>query len=379
MKDYEKVFFSLLRKAMWGTPVEVPEGFDEWDKVVKLAKTQSVLGVVGDAMVSDEGVSSCLDAGQKAGIRNFIMSNLMAHGKLNGVLSMIVARLREEGVESVLLKGQGLARYYPKPELRQCGDIDLYVGQENYAKAYDVFKPMASEIDDRKAMDVGKHYHVSFGRIMVEVHRYCNEYPSKKLDAVFQAASKEGLGRDTVAFDFDGVRVDTPADTFNAFYVFDHLFHHFLTSGIGFRQICDWMRFLHVKGSSVNQAKLKQLLEDMDLMKPWKAFGCLLSDVLGMPSEEFPFYDPSYSGKVAPVVRRILEEGNFGKERDVFKKRGKIYLLNKTRSFLAHIGRSFRLFMLFPSQAFSWFMHTMESGFAAVWNDARIRFGKKSD
>lgn len=379
MKRYEQVFFSILRSGMWGNPVEIPEGFDGWDRVVRLAKTQSVLGVAGDVMLSDERISESMPVDMKGKLRSFMMNNMMTHAKLNSVLAHVVSSLRNAGVPSVLLKGQGLASYYPKPELRQCGDIDLYVGQENYAKAYDVLKPLASEIDDRKAMDVGKHYHVSFGRIMIEVHRYCNEYPSKKLNDKFQAISKEGLSRGLVSFEAGGVRVDTPSDTFNAFYVFDHLFHHFLTSGIGFRQICDWMRFLYVRKDGIDKDGLRRLIEDMGMEAPWKAFGCVLVDVLGMPSEDFPLYDPSYEGKVDPIVRRILEEGNFGKERDVYKKRGSVYLLNKTRSFIAHVGRTFRLFLVFPSNAFAQFSGTMKGGFAAVWNDARIRFGGKSE
>ena len=32
--------------------------------------------------------------------------------------------------------------------------------------------------------------------------------------------------------------------TFNAFYIFVHLYYHFLQVGVGFRQICDWMLWL---------------------------------------------------------------------------------------------------------------------------------------
>ena len=376
MERYEEVFFSLLRSGLWGTSPEIPDGFDEWGKVVQLAKTQSVLGIVGDVMLSDGTIASKLSPELKSKVKTFIMANMMTHGKLNGVLVKVVGELNAVGISSVLLKGQGLAQYYPKPELRQCGDIDLYVWLDNYDASYDVLEPLSSEIDDRKELEVGKHYHVLFGRILVEVHRYCNEYPSKKLNEVFQSASIDGLNRDTVAYEVEGICVHTPSDTFNAFYIFDHFFHHFLTSGIGFRQICDWMRFIYIRSASVDKDRLRELIEKMGLMQPWKAFGCLLSDVLGMPSDEFPFYDQSYSAKVAPIVRRILEEGNFGKERVIFKKRGHIYMLNKFRSFFCHIGRSFRLFLLFPSQTFLWFASTMRTGFLAVWNDAKIRFGR---
>jgi hypothetical protein len=70
-----------------------------------------------------------------------------------------------------------------------------------------------------------------------------------------------------------------------------------------------------------------------------------------------------------------LDEGNFGQQRDVNKKRGANYLLNKTRAVLAHIGRTFGLFFLFPRHSFRQIWHTISSGFAQVWNDAKIRFG----
>ena len=37
MKQYEEVFFSVVRAALWNTPVEVPHGFADWNKVLKLA------------------------------------------------------------------------------------------------------------------------------------------------------------------------------------------------------------------------------------------------------------------------------------------------------------------------------------------------------
>ena len=116
MQSHEEVFFSLLRSGLWGTSPEVPEGFDEWGKVARLAKSQSVLGVVGDRMLNDSNISSRIPAELKARIKTFIMANMMTHGKLNGVLVKVVGELDKAGIRSVLLKGQGLAYYYPKPE-----------------------------------------------------------------------------------------------------------------------------------------------------------------------------------------------------------------------------------------------------------------------
>lgn len=57
----------------------------------------------------------------------------------------------------------------------------------------------------------------------------------------------------------------------------------------------------------IDKAKLRRILEDMDLMGPWQAFGCVLVEKLGMPAEAFPFYDGRKGSKVHKIVRRILE------------------------------------------------------------------------
>lgn len=378
MERYEEVFLSLVRSGMWGTAPEVPEGFNEWGKVARLAKSQSVLGVVGEVMLTDPTVAGNIDTELKAKIKSFMMSNMLTHGMLNGALVKVVRTLRSSGIGSVLLKGQGLAHYYPKPELRQCGDIDLYVGMEKYADAYDVLKPLATKIDDKKALAVGKHFDLEIGRAVIEVHRYTDTYPTKRLDRAYQKASLEGLQDNLIEIDFNGVMVNTPSDVYNAFYVFSHLFHHFLINGLGSRHLCDWMRFLHVRKDNIDLNALGSLLKEVDMLEPWQTFGCVLVKVLGMQQDEFPFYNPSYEGKVQTIIERMIEEGNFGKERDVYKKRGKIYLINKTWAMFAHIGRTFGLLFLFPRHSFRQIWHTMTNGFAKVFNDAAIRFGRRS-
>ena len=375
MERCGEVLFSLLRTAMWGTRPEIPEGFADWAKVAKLAKSQSVLGVAGDVMLSDERISSAMSPELKAKIKTFIMANMMTHGKLNSVLGRVVNELSAAGIPSVLLKGQGLAQYYPKPELRQCGDIDLYIGLEKYDASYDVLKPLADRIDDRKSLEVGKHYDLHIGKVAVEIHRYTDTYPTSRLDRIYQDVSLKGLKDGLVAMEISGSRINTPSDVYNAFYVFSHLFHHFLINGLGSRHLTDWMLSLRERGAHIDRADLKDILVSLDMLMPWQAFGCVLVTYLGMPAEEFPFYDASRQWMAENIVRRILEEGNFGKERDVYKKRGNIYLLNKAWAMFAHIGRSFGLLFLFPRHSFRQIWHTISNGFAQVWNDTKIRFG----
>ena len=59
----------MLRSGLWGGAPEIPEGFGDWGKVARLAKSQSVLGVVGDVMLSDKRIAAQLSAEMKTKIK----------------------------------------------------------------------------------------------------------------------------------------------------------------------------------------------------------------------------------------------------------------------------------------------------------------------
>ena len=373
LERHEEIFFSILRSAMWGTPACIPHDFKDWNNLYRLARSQSVLALVADVMLSDPATLARISDKAQEKLRSFMMANMMTADRLSILISETVSRLTEAGIRPVLLKGQGLASYYPSPRLRQCGDIDLYVGNDDYRRSYDVLKPFASHIDDVRRLDIGIHFDVTVGGLDVEVHRFTETYPTRRLDRIYQAASDKGMTEDTVRMNFNGVEVDTPSDVFNAFYVFSHMFRHFLYEGVGVRQLCDWMMLLHERRDHIDAEALRELVVSMDLLKPWQTFGCLLVDLMGFPAEEFPLYEPKYSALVGKVARRILDEGNFGKRRGIFRNKGENYIINKARSFFSHFVRVYELFSIFPRHAFRQLWHTLGESVERVRMDIKLK------
>lgn len=373
MNRSQTQFLELLKAGLWGTAVDVddfkPDSTD-WRAVFELAKTQSVRGLVAEAVLSDPKLSALHSEKTKAMLKSFVMSNLAAHTLLNSTLVQVVSTLYKAGVRSVLLKGQALARNYRVPELRTCGDIDIYVGSEGYLKACEVLGAIATWKEDVRPEDNVKHYDIRIGKTTVEIHRFSDVNASRYYDRIYQTYADEGLSLCLREVDFSGTVVNTPADDFNAFYIFNHLWHHFMTSGIGLRQFCDWMLFLHAHKDDINRDKLKRIIEDMDMMGPWQAFGCVLVETLGMPADEFPFYDARKNRKVSKIVKRVLTEGNFGHEREYFRNRsGEGYLKGKLKSFFLHSVRSLQLFLMFPSHIARQYWDMLCRGVGAVWKD----------
>lgn len=364
------VFLELLRVSLWGGGPQIPNDFKDWGKVFTLAKTQSVLSLVANAVLNDPKLGGQLADGLKAKLKSHVMANMTAHRLLNSSVVQVVSALDGAGIPSVLLKGQALARNYPIPELRACGDVDIYTGPENYLRACEVLSAIATWKEEGRPEDNVKHYDIRIGKTPVEIHRYSDVNASKYYNEIYQAYAHEGLSRGLRIMDFAGTAVNTPADDFNAFYIFNHLWHHYMTSGIGLRQFCDWVMFLHVHKDEIDRAKLRKIIEDMNLMRPWQAFGCVLVEKLGMPEDEFPFYDARRRGKVSKIMRLVFEEGNFGKEREMYKDRsGEGYFRGKMKSFFLHSGRSLQLFFMFPSHIARQYWYMLSRGVSAVWRD----------
>lgn len=369
MNPNDKYFFELLRAGLWGTPVS-----SEFDKtilgqVVRTSLAQAVLGIVADVIVSDEDLSALLGEAEIKPLRRFVMSNLSTSRTWNITLQKIFHELREHGIEPVVLKGQGIAQYYPNPDLRQCGDIDLYVGEKDFDKSCEVIAAMGTAEDHGADEEILKHFHTHIGKVPVEIHRYTDVYYQKRLNRIYQEVSDEGFRAEPVKVDIAGFKITTPPVDFNVFYIFNHLWHHFIADGVGLRQICDWAILLHHCHNQINLKHLQQMLKKMGLMKQWKVFGYMAVDVLGLPEEEFPFYDRRYVKLSKKVYDLIMLEGNFGQENLKTHNRPEGYVSGKLYSLGARMKRNLRVLCLFPKDALRHIHRVAMLGLEAVWAD----------
>lgn len=373
MSDSDKVFFSILRSALWKTPVEIPEGFTQWGQVYKDAIAQAQIGLVGDLMTTVPEISDSIPKEGLMRVYKLVQSTVRLHLKLNNTLVLLVTTLRANGIEPVLLKGQGLARCYPTPELRQSGDIDLYVGVDQYEKTYDILKEIVTEIDDKSTLWNWMHFDAKVGPVMIEVHQRADYMYSRKEDKLYLEYMQDGLSKDLRTVSFGDTDVMTPNDNFNAFYIFYHLWRHFTGSGVGLRQFCDWACFLHTYGKSLDLSYLEKVLRTFDLLKPWQVFGCFMVKDLGLPETEFPLYNPKYLEKVSQVRKYVMTDGNFGINLRTSSSGRRSYLSRKYNSLKRHISRIFRMFVIFPRHSLLRMGTILTNGFAQLSKDMKNR------
>lgn len=370
MLPSQATYLELLRASLWEREAVVVAPVD-WPAVVALAQRQSTLCLVAQAALQLDG-SLQPPAALQSQLQAQLMKTVNAHASTNRMIARMARALQDEGIRPVLLKGQGMAAYYHQPLLRECGDIDLYVGAASYEqacrivdeqaaaitqKAHDAHEASSEEASASFSLSTDKHYAVELGKgLSLELHQYTEKLSSPKRDAIYQQISDVGTSQQLVPMTFDGVEVMTPSDDFNAFYVFHHLWHHVIGMGLGQRQLCDWAVFLHTHARKFDVSKLGQWLKEMDLLDIWRVFGCMVVRHLGLPAEEMPFYDERLYRRADKLLAYMLREGN---NLDFKYGRSENLLLRKTATFRYIHRKLFHLLPIFPSIAVRTYLHEL--------------------
>ena len=372
LKSSESVFLSLLRAGLWNCSPDLPGNNSQLMEVVALAKAQSLLGIVGDVLLKCNRQGLEMPNELRLKLKSFKVNNMMMADRLNEEMKKVFSLLEVSGMSPVLLKGAGLACNYPVPALRQLGDVDIYVGEEDYLKSYEVLRPLADRIPAPDELWIDKNYSLSIDNVELEIHRVPDEHPSRKADRCFQQFARDHMMKDSVKLQIGDSVVETPSDTFNAVYIFLHMFRHFMYRGVGLRQVCDWMMLMARKRDRMDLAALTQVLEDMKLIRPWKDFAAVAVTYLGCPSDSIPLCAADVpQTRQMKILRRILDEGNFGKETAYHKNRPKIYIVAKIASLSRHIQRFLSLAVLYPCHFFPYMRLMFRFGFGGIGRDMK--------
>ena len=364
MTSSETQYFALLRSALWDTPVAI-EGPIEWEAVMRLAKhhaNTALLCGVASQMTGDNRPAADLLIKMQAAMRN----NLLSQMRLKQILASAVLLLRENDIDPVLLKGFGLAMLYPNPSLRQFGDIDLYVGLDHFHEACRLLRTLPGGYNWGEEVDKGHQYNIEFGQYPMEIHRVSADMDDPKMAKIYTAIERDGLHDHTQRVDYEGLEITLPSKEFVVFYTFYHAWHHFLISGVGWRQISDVALALHAYHGQLDLDKLKQWLGSMRLMKPWQAFGYLMVEQLGLPEVEMPFFDAQCRRTAQRLYHKVMEVGNFKRHSGFKQCRPKSRLMRWMHSFFGIFVDFFYRVRVFPSVAFREMGSSLRQMFAIV-------------
>lgn len=371
MNTTDRQLLALLHSALWESPVDTSlfeEGTDR-RALFSLAEKQTVVGLIYDVVLT---LPTHLRPGSAIlhPIHLQTIRTAQTHQLLNTTLAAIVSRLESEGIRPVLLKGQGVAQNYPIPLRRTCGDIDLYIGEPHYTRSCQL--AAAWGMTDETATESIQHLHFQWKGVTIELHRIAGLMYSRNYNRAFRRWSDALLQGDTCrTTQINGKPVLLPPVRFDSLYIFYHTYKHFLTGGIGLRQLCDWAMYLHRFNHEIDRTVLMRDLKTLGLLRPWQVMGHIVVHHLGLPVEEFPFYDVEQ--KYLPTAMRMMDtilcNGNFGFHNPHRTARPNGYFAGKMHTFRATHTHLRQVFQLCPHDAWSYYFSFITTGIAQVLTD----------
>ena len=362
-----EAFFALVRAGLWSVPAhqllrETLSSVD-WEALYQLASEQSVLGLMLAGIECSDVKPPQMDLLQWIGEVQMLEQQNLA---MNKFVAVIVEKMREAGVYTLLVKGQGVAQCYEKPLWRSCGDVDFLLSADNYEKAKTFLTPLAEHVDPENTSM--KHLGMTIDQWIVELHGTMRTQISSRMNRGIDEVQKDLFyGGNVRSWDNEGTTVFLPSPNNDVILIFTHYLQHFFIGGVGLRQICDWCRLLWTYKDSLNYELLEKRIKKMGLMSEWKTFGALAVLHLGMPCEAMPFYDSSkkWKHKANRLLSFIVMVGNMGHNHDYSYRQNYSGLVSNLIAFYTRLVDSYKRFFIFPLDSTMFFCHYLINRFLA--------------
>ena len=201
-------------------------------------------------------------------------------------------------VPYVILKGTSAAKYYPHPELRVLGDIDIMTRREDYDAACTALCANGwAEALNTHDDDV-RHREFARGQALVEVHAYF-----ASLNDPAQAKYLDDL----IIAHIDQTHV--LPDLINGLVLLEHISQH-LEHGLGLRQIIDWMMFVNACLTDEAWPAFRDMAARCGMERLAVVTTRMCEIYLGLPTRRFAAgVDEALCGRLMDYV---LACGNFG-------------------------------------------------------------------
>lgn len=241
-----------------------------WAHLFKMAKQQALLGVL-NAGVHRLPAAQLPPAQLLAEWDRLAGKIVEIHSRHERQVAELEALFERKGLRGCVLKGTGLARLYPDPGRRQCGDIDVWVPGprkaviEAFADEFDVhdviYQECKVDIFDDTVVEV--HFHPT------KMHNpFCNARLQRWLEKHNPISSPSAVPCYSERREESDLSSGTspalvyPDASFNAVFCMAHMYRHYLVGGLGLRQMMDYyyvLKELPAAGRGPAMQTLKRL------------------------------------------------------------------------------------------------------------------------
>lgn len=306
----EQMLLEAISAAIGGAPVswaEVSE--EEWNALMTLSLQHKIQPLVLDA------VHSCPAAAlwkAKAGYVQIAKKQAVSQTIKTTEFLALHQKLLDSGTKPLVLKGILCRDLYPNGELRQSGDEDLYVAEDDFSACCKILREAGmqplTEADEQTADEIGWHSPTS--PLRIELHRVLFDSrtaATSVLEALFEASHSDARQYSLSC----GVTVSSLSPHDHLQYLLLHAYKHFIHSGFGIRQVADIGLWAKHYFEQIDWKRLYDGCEKTHTLKFSAAVFQIVQKDLGL-SLTLPKQWTDIGVDRAPMLRDILAAGVYG-------------------------------------------------------------------
>lgn len=226
------------------------ESVEEYGAILRMAKEHHIEPMVYDSI---NRINDSNESYQK--IQSFMKRRatylIMNQSERTRNFVDIYDKLTNIGVESLIIKGLICRNLYDKPDFRPSSDEDMLIRQDDFTKCDDFLLKNGFVRDD---IDV-EHppYEVSYinNKIEIAIDVHLALFSDENLTFKNMNDEFEGVWQKKKSLNFNGSTLYTLDDTLHFFYLLCHSYKHFVSIGVGIRQLCDILTMAEKCGKNI--------------------------------------------------------------------------------------------------------------------------------
>ena len=333
----DKVYLDFLKYAL-NDDIPLPQSSSsiDWMKMMEWAERQTVVGMIYMG-IEKAGKSLLIPFDSLMAWVSYAQQIEMQNRLLNRGCVIVTKELKGDGLECLILKGQGNGTTYPNPARRTPGDIDVLVKGVSR-------RCLTEYVKTRKNVR-GLHYeHIEYEEecIPVEIHFKPGVINNPFYNRRLQSWYKEHSECLIVELPDEIGSIPIPSCRFNIIFQLGHMMHHFFDEGIGLRQFVDYYFLL----KSDVRSQMDDVSSTLKYLGLWKFAGAVMyvmSEVFALDEQYMVAPVDERRGKV--LLQEIMRGGNFGKYDE-----SNIKADNRIKKNIQRIKRDIRMMQYFPSE-----------------------------
>lgn len=264
------IAFNLLKSALDTQPPYLgtkPIGADVWWKLFRMMQRNRIAALASEAInllpddqrPSRDVLIPWLSEREQAVIH---------HRHQEEATHEITALMQSHSIETLVLKGIHVSEYYPKPELREFGDIDLYF----YDRHAEADRIASIELGVTVKNDSHHHTRYNYHSVTVESHYDFVNVHYPRSNRRYEKLLKELVGEKQV---LSNTQYQLP--TFEVLFLLRHMACHFAAGRITLRDLCDWTLTCKALQSKVDWGIVMQTVTDFG-MEPFARALCHIAE-----------------------------------------------------------------------------------------------------